>query len=110
SGGRTFFVDASDIVLARAASNYVEVVTPAHTYLARSTLAELERLLVAADGRHLRVHRSYIVNRDRIRTISPTGDGNVSIELDTGETVPGSRSYRDRLPGAGSEGASVTIS
>lgn len=110
SGGRTFLVAADDIILARAASNYVEVVTPSHTYLARSTLSELEKLLDAADGRHLRVHRSYIVNRDRIRAIRPTGDGNVSIELDTGDTVPGSRSYRDRLPGQASADASVTIS
>lgn len=98
SGGRTFFVNADDVVLAKAASNYVEVVTAGRTYLARSTLNELEKLLDAADGRHLRVHRSYLVNRDHIREISPTGDGNVTIELDTGETVPGSRSYRDRLP------------
>ncbi|MGB3627438.1 MAG: LytTR family DNA-binding domain-containing protein [Henriciella sp.] len=110
SGGRTYFVDADEVVRARAASNYVEVVTPGRTYLARTTLSELEKLLEAADGRHIRVHRSHIVHRDHIRTISPTGDGNVTIELDTGETVPGSRGFRDRLPGGASEDKSVTIS
>ncbi|MCA8899914.1 MAG: LytTR family transcriptional regulator [Hyphomonas sp.] len=96
SGGRTFFIDAGDVVLARAAANYVEVVTPAKTHLARMTLTELERLLDEAGGRHVRVHRSHIVNLDRVREISPTGEGDAVIELDTGETVPGSRRYRDR--------------
>ncbi len=96
SGGRTFFVDTDDVILARAAANYVEVVTPAKTHLARMTMAELERLLGEAGGRHARVHRSHIVNLDRVRAISPTGEGDAVIELDTGETVPGSRRYRDR--------------
>ncbi|MEZ5954952.1 MAG: LytTR family DNA-binding domain-containing protein [Hyphomonas sp.] len=46
---------------------------------------------------HARVHRSHIVNLDRVRAISPTGEGDAVIELDTGETVPGSRRYRDRF-------------
>ncbi|MEZ5998015.1 MAG: LytTR family DNA-binding domain-containing protein [Hyphomonas sp.] len=97
SGGRTFFVEADDVILARAAANYVEVVTPAKTHLARMTMAELERLLDEAGGRHVRVHRSHIVNLDRVRAISPTGEGDATIELDTGEIVPGSRRYRDRF-------------
>lgn len=96
SGGRTFFVDTSDIVWVRAASNYVEVVTPARTYLARATLSELEKLLKAAGERHVRVHRSHIVNLDRVDEIRPTGEGDVTIKLETGEDVPGSRRYRDR--------------
>jgi len=34
-----------------------------------------------------------------ITEIVPTGDGNVMIHLDTGDTLPGSRSYRSDLPG-----------
>ena len=96
SGGRTFFVDAADVIRVRGASNYVEVVTPARTYLARSTLGELETLLAAAGGRHVRVHRSHIVNLDRVTEIRPTGEGDVTLRLDTGEDVPGSRRYRGR--------------
>lgn len=96
SGGRTFFVDAGDIIRVRAASNYVEVVTPGRTYLARATLSELEKLLESAGGRHVRVHRSHIVDTGRIREIIPTGEGDVTLVLDTGEEVPGSRRYRDR--------------
>ena len=100
SGGRTYFVDAMDIIRVKAASNYVEVVTPARTYLARATLAELEKLLEAAGGRHVRVHRSHIVNLDRVTQITPTGEGDVTLTLDSGEHVPGSRRYRTRYAAA----------
>ena len=94
SGGRSYFVTASDIVWAKAAGNYVEVVTLGKTYLARLTLTELSRLLDAAGGRHVRVHRSHIVNLDRVSEILPTGEGDVTLRLDTGDEVPGSRRYR----------------
>lgn len=94
SGGRSYFVTASDIVWAKAAGNYVEVVTMGKTYLARLTLTELSRLLDAAGGRHVRVHRSHIVNLDRVSEILPTGEGDVTLRLDTGDEVPGSRRYR----------------
>lgn len=96
SGGRTIMVNAGDVIHARAAANYVELTTPHGTHLARMTLTELERLLGEADGHHARVHRSHIVNLDHVRVISPTGEGDAVIELDTGETVPASRRYRDR--------------
>jgi LytTr DNA-binding domain len=94
SGGRSYFVNAPDVVWAKAAGNYVEVVAAGKTYLARLTLTELARLLDAAGGRHVRVHRSHIVNLDRVQEIEPTGEGDVTLRLDTGDQVPGSRRYR----------------
>jgi DNA-binding LytR/AlgR family response regulator len=67
SGGAAFVVDASDVVWARAAANYVEVATPGKTYLARMTLTRLETLLLAAGNRHMRVHRSHVVNVAEVR-------------------------------------------
>ena len=96
SGGRTIFVNAGDVIHAKAAANYVEVVTRSKVHLARMTLTELERLLDEAGGQHVRVHRSHIVNLDHVGAITPTGQGDAVIELDTGETVPGSRRYRER--------------
>ena len=98
SGGRIIFIDASDVIYAQAASNYVEVTTPHKTHLVRLTLASLEKLLQDAGTDHIRVHRSYIVNKHHIQEITPTGEGNVDITLDTGVHVPGSRSYRAQLP------------
>ena len=95
SGGRTYFVEAGNVIWAKAASNYVEVVTPGKTYLARMTLTELAKLLEAAGGRHARVHRSHIVNLDRVQEIVPTGEGDVVLRLETGDEVSGSRRYRE---------------
>ncbi|WP_370328766.1 LytTR family transcriptional regulator DNA-binding domain-containing protein [Hyphomonas atlantica] len=57
SGGRSYFVNAPDVISAKAAGNYVEVVTEGREYLARMTLTELSRLLQAAGDRHVRVSR-----------------------------------------------------
>lgn len=94
SGGRSYFVNAPDVISAKAAGNYVEVVTEEREYLARMTLTELSRLLQAAGDRHVRVHRSHLVNLDRVSEIVPTGEGDVTLRLDTGAEVPGSRRYR----------------
>lgn len=96
-GGRTIFVQAGDVISAQAASNYVEIQTGTGSHLARMTLAELERLLSAADMGHKRVHRSHIVNMNQVIEIVPTGEGDVTLHLRDGRTVPGSRRYRDTL-------------
>ena len=97
-GGRNAFVEASDIRWVKSASNYVEVATPEKTHLARSTLAAIERQLADAGAQAIRVHRSYVVNAEHIREITPTGEGDVKIEMSDGAIIPGSRRYRDRLP------------
>lgn len=99
-GGSAFVVTAPEVLWARAAANYVEVVTAGRTYLARMTLGQLEALLIAAGGRHLRVHRSHLVNLDALREVHPTGEGDVRLLLSDGTLVPGSRRYRERLRSA----------
>ncbi|MEZ5893659.1 MAG: LytTR family DNA-binding domain-containing protein [Parvularculaceae bacterium] len=99
SGGTSFIVSASDIITAKAAGNYVEVKTPAKSFLARMTISSLEKLLAEAGGAHARAHRSYIVNREFIREIEPSGNGAFEIRLTTGDVIPCSRNYRDALPG-----------
>ncbi len=97
SGGRTFMIPADEIFWAKAASNYVEVHTAKTSYFARQTLSGLEKALNEAGSDHVRVHRSYLVNRSEVRQTEPTGEGDVTITLSNGATVPGSRRYRDRL-------------
>ena len=99
SGATSFIVNAADVLTATAAGNYVEVRTAQKTFLARMTIATLEKLLAEAGDAHARVHRSYIVNREHIREIRPSANGAVDIVLNTGDVIPGSRRYRDRLSG-----------
>jgi|GEM_PF-268680 len=97
SGGRTLFPDAEAFRAAQAAGNYVEARFGDHEHLARTTLTGLEGLLREAGVDAVRVHRSWLVNRAAIAEIAPTGEGDVTLKLKTGETVPGSRRYRERL-------------
>ncbi len=96
-GGRSIWVDAKDVHWVKSASNYVEVVANGKTHLARATLAAIERQLADAGVNAVRVHRSYIVNTDHIQEIRPTGEGDVKIAMNDGQTIPGSRRYRDRI-------------
>ncbi|MEL6369447.1 MAG: LytTR family DNA-binding domain-containing protein [Pseudomonadota bacterium] len=103
-GGRMIFVDAGDIVWAKAAGNYVEIGTGGKTHLARMTLSALETLLVDASSEgnpdHIRIHRSHIVHRPAIEEIMPTGSGEVVVHLKDGSTFPVSRRYRESLQAA----------
>ncbi|WDI30758.1 LytTR family DNA-binding domain-containing protein [Hyphococcus flavus] len=100
-GGRSVFVDASKVVWVKSASNYVEVRAGAETHLARATLGAIENQLTDAGADAIRVHRSWIVNKNHIKKIAPTGEGDLRIEMSDETIVPGSRRYRDRLPSQG---------
>jgi len=99
-GGRIMLLAAEDFVSAKSAGNYVEARFGNGDHLARMTLAQLETLLCEASIPAIRVHRSWLVNRDLVSQIEPTGEGDVSITLTSGDTIPGSRRYRDRLEAA----------
>lgn len=97
SGGRTIFMQAGEIIWAKAASNYVEIRTEHKTHLVRMTLGRLKELLIEAGASHIQTHRSYIVRKDAIREIIPTGEGDAKLILMGGEEIPASRGYRENL-------------
>jgi len=99
-GGRTLYLEADAFIYAKAAGNYVEALFGGKQHLARMTLSELEKLLIEARVEAKRVHRSWLVNAQQITQTEPTGEGDVTITLNNGETIPGSRRYRDRLDAA----------
>ena len=61
----------------------------------RESMSGLEGKLDA--GRFVRVHRSTIVNIDRIRELQPAFHGDHVLVLQDGTELTLSRSYRDRL-------------
>ena len=99
-GGRVMRLPADEFRTAKAAGNYVEARFGEGRHLARLTLTELESLLREAGVDAVRVHRSWMVNRAEVQTIAPTGEGDVTLTLADGGSVPGSRRYRDRLDAA----------
>lgn len=78
-----------------AAGNYVRIALPDDSYLVRGTLTEYEQSL---DPRHFaRIHRSTIVNLDRIGRVTPLPHGDFIVTLHGGKRYRMSRSYRDRV-------------
>ncbi len=88
--GRTR-VRIDDIECLEADRNYVSVHTPQRSYLVRQTLGSLEASLRSET--FLRIHRSTIVNRNRIRERRPGG----VLVLQSGRTVRVSRAFSDRV-------------
>ncbi|GGD01747.1 hypothetical protein GCM10011342_08500 [Aquisalinus flavus] len=97
SGGSTIFLDAQRVDWARAAGNYVEISAGGTVHLARISLTALDEQLQAAGTDIVRTHRSWLVNRARLREVRPTGEGDQIAILQSGEEVPVSRRYRDAL-------------
>jgi two-component system LytT family response regulator len=95
SGGRITFVRIADIDWIEAAGNYVRLHVGKEDHLLRESLTALEKKLDA--GRFVRVHRSTIVNVDRIREIQPAFNADYVIILRDGKELALSRSCRDRL-------------
>jgi len=95
--------DADRIVLVRtvdldaieAAGNYVTLVTRDRKYLLRQTLSEVATRLDPA--RFARIHRSTIVNLDRVRELRPDPHGDCDVVLESGAAYRLSRLHRDRL-------------
>ncbi|MHA1543545.1 MAG: LytTR family DNA-binding domain-containing protein [Alphaproteobacteria bacterium] len=81
-----------DICLVRASGDYVELVTKDNTYLIKETLSNLEERLDAE--RFKRVHRSAIVNRNKIETVVGKPGGSYELTLDGGHIIQSSRSYK----------------
>jgi two-component system, LytTR family, response regulator len=95
SRGRILFLSVDDIRWIEAEENYVRLHTSNEAHLLRETIGRLEGRL---DPRcFLRVHRSAIVNLRHVKEVKNESDGDASVLLMSGETIPMSRSYRSRI-------------
>ena len=95
TGARTIVVDVRAIDWLDAADNYVRLHVGAKEYLARDTLAALEGQL--DPERFVRIHRSAIVQVDRIGEVRSTSHGDAEITLRDGTRLTVSRTWRERL-------------
>jgi two-component system, LytTR family, response regulator len=95
SGSRVSFVGVDEIDYVEACGNYVRLHCGAERHLMRETLGGLEARLPVR--RFVRIHRSTIVNLERIKELQPLFHGDWSVVLRSGTRLTLSRSYRDRL-------------
>lgn len=94
--GRSRFIPAAEVEWIEAAGNYLKLHTAAEVHLVRATMKEIEARLDPA--RFARVHRTSIVNLDRIQYLEPWSHGDQVMVLKSGHKLMLSRRYRDRLP------------
>lgn len=95
STGQVSFVKISEIDWIEAADYYACLHTGTKSHLLRRSMSELEHELDPAIFR--RIHRSTIVNLDRVRGLKLGEDGEYEVLLDNGIRLPLSRRYRKPL-------------
>ncbi|MEO6393726.1 MAG: LytTR family transcriptional regulator DNA-binding domain-containing protein [Pyrinomonadaceae bacterium] len=95
SGGRIFFVKVSDVDWIAADDYYIKLNIGPKTHLLRMSMNELEEKLDPAS--FLRIHRSTIVNFDRIKELQQNPNGDYVVVLKTGAELKLSRGRRERL-------------
>jgi DNA-binding LytR/AlgR family response regulator len=92
-------VDVSQIVSIAGADDYAQVTTLTGSHLVSMTLTEFENALSRSS--FIRVHRSRIVNADRIARAEPAGGGRVLLHMENGEMIQcsrtGTRLLKDRV-------------
>jgi two-component system, LytTR family, response regulator len=95
TNGRLVFVRFAEIDWIEGAGDYVRLHANGRTWLHRQTLKRVERLL--APRGFVRIHRSTIVNGDRIRELRPIDNGDYGVVLLNGSEVRASRTYHTAL-------------
>jgi two-component system LytT family response regulator len=95
SGGRIAFIEIRAIDWVEAAGKHVRLHAGARTHLLRRTMDQMLRLLDPT--RFARVHRSAIVQVDRIAEAEAAFHGDFRLRLRDGTELTLSRSYRRRL-------------
>jgi two-component system LytT family response regulator len=91
-------VRAGDIDWIEADDDYARIHVANRSRLVRETIAELERSL--DPKQFIRVHRSAIVNIDRVQAIKPLANGRYILVLTTGARIETSRARRSTLAAA----------
>lgn len=95
AGGRIHFVRTADIDWCEAAGNYVRMHAGPQVYMVRETMSHLESQLDRQQ--FMRIHRSTLVNVDRIKEMQSSFNGEYLVLLRDGTRLTLSRGYRDAM-------------
>jgi len=95
SRGRVVFLRVEEIDWMRAVGNYVRLQVGRDSHLMRETMTGMEAKL--NPDRFMRIHRSTIVNLDRVKEAQPWAKGEYVVIMRDGTRLIMSRRYRERL-------------
>jgi two-component system LytT family response regulator len=94
-GAHLTVVRTDTIDWVEAADNYIVLHCGSATHIMRETMNALESML--DDSTFVRIHRSTIVNLDRIKELQPWFRGDYRVVLQNGTVLTMSRTYRERV-------------
>jgi two-component system LytT family response regulator len=97
SGSRVRFINAADVDWIAADNYYIKLHVGGKSHLLRVSMNELEEKL--DPKKFLRIHRSTIINFDRVKELHQNPNGEYIVVLKTGTELKLSRSRRERLLG-----------
>ncbi|HLM61441.1 MAG TPA: LytTR family DNA-binding domain-containing protein, partial [Pyrinomonadaceae bacterium] len=95
SGGRFYFLKTEEIDWVEGAGDYLSLHAGSKSHLIRETMGTFHSKL--DPKKFLRIHRSTIVNIDRVKDIQPLFKGEYVITLTSGTRLKSSRGYRHEL-------------
>ena len=94
--GRMVFLPVEDIDYIEAAGNYLRIITSSGgSHMIRDKISDMEQRLDPAT--FARIHRSTIVNLDRIKEMQPLFNGDQTVILRGGRKLTMSRTYREAV-------------
>lgn len=94
-GGRVVLLDTAEVGWIEAAGNYVRLHAAGEAYLVRRTMKAMDRELDPA--RFLRIHRSLIVNMERVSHLEPLEGERYVFVLEGGTRLESSRRRRGAI-------------
>lgn len=92
-GSKVVVLDADEIEWIDAAGDYMCIHAGGKTHIIRETMKTLQQRL--DPGRFQRIHRSAIVNVNKVKELHPHSNGEYFLTLDNGAELKLSRSYKD---------------
>jgi two-component system LytT family response regulator len=95
TGRRILFIYPNEIDWLEADGNFVKIHSGQETHLLRIPLSLLEQKLVSGD--FMRIHRSTVVNINRIREVQHWFRGRYRILMRDGTALIVSQAYRERI-------------
>jgi two-component system, LytTR family, response regulator len=95
TAGRVVFINASDVDWIAADDYYIKLHVGGKNHLLRMSMNELEEKLDPKN--FLRIHRSTIVNFDRVKELHQNPNGEYVVVLKSGAELKLSRNRRERL-------------
>ena len=93
--GRTLLLPTDEVDWVETYGNYLKVHAGRESHLIRGTMQQLEAKL--DPEKFVRVHRSALVNIERVKEIYPRSNGDQDLVLHDGRQLILSRNYRDKF-------------